>query len=48
MTDIENRTFIQKLSSTFPLLRKLGLAYVTVSAGMFMFGFVGTLIYKLG
>ncbi|MBE9397243.1 hypothetical protein IOQ59_08220 [Pontibacterium sp. N1Y112] len=47
MTNKENRTFIQKISSTFPLLRKLGLAYVTISAGMFMFGFVSTLIVKL-
>jgi len=38
---------IHKLTNTLPLLRKLGFAYLTVSACMFMFGFVSTLIYQL-
>lgn len=48
MTNQTRSTLIQKLTRTFPLLRKLGLAYVTLSASMFMFGFVSTLVYKLG
>jgi len=40
-------TLTNKLTNIFPLLRKLGFAYLAVSAGMFMFGFISTLIYQL-
>jgi len=37
----------QKLSSTLPMIRRLGIAYLLVSAAMFLFGFTSTLIYQL-
>jgi len=39
---------ISKLSSTFPMVRKLGIAYIALSAGMFIAGFVSTLVIQLG
>ena len=39
---------ISKLSSTLPMVRKLGIAYIALSAGMFIAGFVSTLVIQLG
>lgn len=38
---------ISKLSSTFPMVRKLGIAYIVLSACMFIGGFVSSLIMLL-
>ncbi len=37
-----------KMKRPRALLRRLGLAYLTVSGGMFLFGFTSTLVYHLG
>lgn len=38
---------ISKLSCTFPMVRKLGIAYIALSAGMFIAGFLSTLVMML-
>lgn len=38
---------ISKLSSTLPLVRKLGIAYIVLSACMFIGGFLSTLVMLL-